>query len=58
MFELVCRYTFNIGEDYLKTKRTQQCVHADGWIHTAKLALFVALSFVRFVSESRPASRR
>jgi len=33
-------------------------VHADGWIHTAKMALFVALGFVRFVGESRPASRR
>jgi len=29
-------------------------VHADGWIRTAKLALFVALSFLRFVGESRP----
>jgi hypothetical protein len=37
-------------------------VHADpstgsgrrGWILTAKLALFVALGFVRFVGESRP----
>jgi hypothetical protein len=27
-------------------------VHADGWIHTAKLALFVALSFFRFEGES------
>jgi hypothetical protein len=33
-------------------------VHADGWIRTAKLAFFVALGFVRFVGESRPASRR
>jgi hypothetical protein len=33
-------------------------VHADGWIRTAKMALFVALGFVRFVSDSRPSSRR
>jgi hypothetical protein len=43
-------------------------VHADGWIRTAKLALFMSLGFVRFESdlsacvhaqaESRPASRR
>jgi hypothetical protein len=33
---------------------TQHSVHADGWIHTAKLALFVALSFVGFVGESTP----
>jgi len=25
-----------------------------GWIHTAKLAFFVALGFVRFVGESTP----
>jgi hypothetical protein len=29
-----------------------------GWMHTAKWAFFVALGFFRFVSESRPASRR
>jgi hypothetical protein len=33
-------------------------VHADGWILTAKMGFFVALGFSRFVSESRPASRR
>jgi len=27
-------------------------VHADGWIHTAKWAFFVALGFIRFVGES------
>jgi protein tyrosine/serine phosphatase len=32
-------------------------VHADGWILTAKMAFFAALSFVRFVGESRPSSR-
>jgi hypothetical protein len=37
---------------------TQHGVHADGWIHTAKLAFFVVLGFVRFVGESRPSSRR
>jgi hypothetical protein len=36
----------------------QQSVHADGWILTAKLAFFVALGFIRFVGEPRPASRR
>jgi hypothetical protein len=36
----------------------QQCVHADGWILTVKMAFFVALGFVRFVGESRPSSRR
>ncbi|MGD8406918.1 MAG: hypothetical protein PVJ21_24885 [Anaerolineales bacterium] len=30
----------------------------DGWILTAKMAFFVALGLVRFVGESRPASRR
>jgi hypothetical protein len=30
----------------------QHGVHADGWIHTAKMAFFVALGFVRFVGES------
>jgi hypothetical protein len=29
-----------------------------GWVHTVKLAFFVALGFVRFVGESRPSSRR
>src|SRR5215211_3196543 len=32
----------------------QHSVHADGWIHTAKLALCVALGFVRFVGEFTP----
>jgi hypothetical protein len=50
-----------------KRKTAQHGVHADpakphagqaGWIPTAKLAFFVALGFIRFVSESRPASRR
>ena len=27
-------------------------MHADGWIHTAKLAFFVALGYLRFVGES------
>ena len=36
----------------------QHGVHADGWIHTAKLVFFVDLDFVRFVGESRPSSRR
>jgi hypothetical protein len=36
----------------------QHGVHQDGWNHTAKSAFFVALSFVRFVGESRPSSRR
>jgi len=38
-------------------ERAQHGVHADGWILTAKIALFVTLGFVRFGSESRPASR-
>jgi len=51
----------------IKPGYAQHGVHADpakthagqaGWILTAKMALFVDLSFVRFVSESRPASRR
>jgi pimeloyl-ACP methyl ester carboxylesterase len=33
-------------------------VHADGGIHTIKLALFVVLGFVRFVGESLPSRRR
>jgi hypothetical protein len=33
-------------------------VHADGWILTAKMTLFVTLGFVRFASESRPAHLR
>jgi len=33
-------------------------VHADGWILTAKMGLFVALGIFRFVGESRPSSRR
>jgi hypothetical protein len=37
---------------------TQHSVHADGWILTAKMALFVTLDFIRFAGESRPASRR
>jgi len=36
----------------------QHGVHADGWIRTAKMTFFVAFDFVRFVGESRPASRR
>jgi hypothetical protein len=44
------------GYEFKKT--AQHGVHADGWILTAKLALFVALGYLRFVSESRPASRR
>ena len=36
----------------------QLSVHADGWIHTAKMAFFEALGFVRFVGESRPAHLR
>jgi hypothetical protein len=39
-------------------KRAQHSVHADGWILPAKKAYFVALGFIRFVSESRPSSRR
>ena len=39
-------------------KTAQHSVHADGWILTAKMALFVTLGFVRFVGESRPSSRR
>jgi len=49
-------------------KAAQHSVHADpaplrlagqaGWILTAKMALFVALGFIRFVGESRPASCR
>jgi hypothetical protein len=39
-------------------KRAQHGVHADGWIHTTKLALFMALSFIRFANESSPSSRR
>jgi hypothetical protein len=41
-----------------KAESAQHGMHADGWIHIAKLAFFVALGFVRFVSESRPSSRR
>ncbi|MGD2157845.1 MAG: hypothetical protein PVG14_01360 [Anaerolineales bacterium] len=41
-----------------KKMPAQQCVHADAWNRTAKLASFVALGFVRFVGESRPSSRR
>jgi hypothetical protein len=41
-----------------RRKVAQHGVHADGWIHTAKMALFVALGFFRFGSESRPSSRR
>jgi hypothetical protein len=33
-------------------------MHADSWILTVKLAFFVALGFVRFVSESRASTRR
>jgi hypothetical protein len=36
----------------------QHGVHADGWILTVKMGFFVALGFVRFGSESCPASRR
>ena len=37
----------------------QHGVHADGWMRcTAKLIFFVTLEFIRFVGESRPASRR
>jgi hypothetical protein len=41
-----------------KKQAAQHSVHADGWILTAKMAFFMALGFVRFGSESRPASRR
>jgi hypothetical protein len=41
-----------------KSACAQHGVHQDGWIHTAKIAFFVALGFVRFVGESRPSSRR
>lgn len=30
----------------------------DSWIRTAELAFFVALGYLRFVDDSRPASRR
>jgi hypothetical protein len=33
-------------------------MHADGWIHIAKMAFFVALGFVHFASESRPTQQR
>jgi hypothetical protein len=33
-------------------------VHADGWIHTVKLASFMAAGLLCFVGESHPASRR
>jgi hypothetical protein len=39
-------------------ENAQHGVHADGWILTVKMAFFVVLGFVRFVGESRPASRR
>lgn len=32
----------------------QMWMHTDGWIRTAKLAIFMALGFVRFVGESTP----
>jgi hypothetical protein len=41
-----------------KSACAQHGVHQDGWILTAKLAFFMALSFVRFAGESRPSSRR
>jgi len=33
-------------------------VHADGWILSAKIALFVVLGFIRFVGKFRPSSGR
>ena len=48
---------FNLNASAIE-KAAQHGVHADCWILTAKLALFVALGFDRFVSESRPSSRR
>jgi type II secretory pathway predicted ATPase ExeA len=53
---LVC--SFFSGKVLVSRQATQQCVHADGWILTAKMAMFVTLGFVRFVGESRPSSRR
>jgi len=38
----------------LYVENAQQCVHADSWIRTVKLAFFVALSFSRFDGESQP----
>lgn len=45
-------------ENLAQFSAAQQCVHADGWIHTVKKALSKALSFIRFGGLSRPASRR
>jgi hypothetical protein len=52
---LVC--SFFSGKVLVSRQATQHSVHADGWIHTAKLAFFMAFGFTRFVSESRPSSR-
>jgi hypothetical protein len=45
-------------ENTIRKAKAQHGVHADGWIRTAKLVFFVALGFIRFAGESRPASRR
>ena len=51
-------YAQFLNKKLRRKKAAQHGMHADGWILTAKLAFFVALGFVRFVSESRPASRK
>ena len=51
-------YAQFLNKKLRRKKAAQHGMHADGWILTAKLAFFVALGFVRFVSESCPASRR